>query len=222
MDFLKLLKSLEEFLYEVITWLVFFPLTLWRVARHPQRMACYAETELRDKLEKQFDDALSPPLFLMLAILAAHVLELILHQQVRATSELSRQVVGNEQGLLLFRTLTFALWPLLMAIHCQRRRGQRLDRESLRRPFYAQCYLAAPFAITVSMAMQLVIKPGVTSTRIGWALAAVAAVWYLCVQARWLRDTLRANWWSSGLSALGVLVLGGIINLAIGAVLVLN
>lgn len=222
MDFLKLLKSLEEFLYEVITWLVFFPLTLWRVARHPQRMARYAETELKDKLEKQFDDALSPPLFLMLAILAAHVLELVLHQQVQATSELSRQVMENEQGLLLYRTLTFALWPLLMAIHCQRRRGIRLDRESLRRPFYAQCYLAAPFAITLSVAVQLVIKPGVMSTRIGWALAALAAVWYLCVQARWLRDTLQGSWPGSLLSAAWVLLLGGIVNLGIGALLVLN
>lgn len=222
MDFLKLLKSLEEFLYEVVTWLVFFPLTLWRVARHPQRMARYAETELADKLEKQFDDALSPPLFLMLAILAAHVLEIILHQQVRATSELSRQVVGNEQALLLYRTLSFALWPLLMAIHCLRRRGHRLDRESLRRPFYAQCYLAAPFAITVSTAMQLIIKPGMVSTWIGLAIAATAMVWYLCVQARWLRETLRVPWSSCLLSAVWVLLAGGAINLGIGALLVLG
>ncbi len=222
MDFLKLLKSLEEFLYEVITWLVFFPLTLWRVVRHPQRMARYAETELKDKPEKQFDDALSPPLFLMLAILAAHVLELILHQQVQVTGELSRQIMDNEQGLLLYRTLTFALWPLLMAIHCLRRRGIRLSRESLRHPFYAQCYLAAPFAITLSMAMQLALKPGLAYSRTGWTLAGVAAIWYLCVQARWLRDTLRGNWGGSLLSAAWVLLLGGAVNLGIGAVLVLG
>ena len=29
MDFMKLLKSLEELLYEVVSWLVFYPLTLW-------------------------------------------------------------------------------------------------------------------------------------------------------------------------------------------------
>ncbi|SFV34632.1 hypothetical protein SAMN05216456_1952 [Devosia crocina] len=31
MDFMKLLKSIEELLYELITWFVFYPLTLWRI-----------------------------------------------------------------------------------------------------------------------------------------------------------------------------------------------
>ena len=39
MDFLKLLRSLEEFLYELCTWFLFFPRTLYRVIAHPRRMA---------------------------------------------------------------------------------------------------------------------------------------------------------------------------------------
>lgn len=27
---MKLLKSLEELIYEVVTWLVFYPITMWR------------------------------------------------------------------------------------------------------------------------------------------------------------------------------------------------
>lgn len=33
MDFMKWLNSLDELLYEVMSWLVFFPLTLWRALR---------------------------------------------------------------------------------------------------------------------------------------------------------------------------------------------
>lgn len=47
MDFLKLLRSLEEFLYELCTWLLFFPRTLYRVVVHPRRMAQYVDTELK-------------------------------------------------------------------------------------------------------------------------------------------------------------------------------
>ena len=52
MDFLKLLRSLEEFLYELCTWFLFFPRTLYRVVVHPRRMAQYVDTELKEKLDR--------------------------------------------------------------------------------------------------------------------------------------------------------------------------
>ncbi len=41
MSFFQILRSVEDFLYEVMTWLVFYPRTLWRVIRHPRTMAAY-------------------------------------------------------------------------------------------------------------------------------------------------------------------------------------
>ena len=35
MDFMKWLNSLDELLYEVMSWLLFFPLTLWRAIFRP-------------------------------------------------------------------------------------------------------------------------------------------------------------------------------------------
>lgn len=35
MDFMKILKSLEEALYEVMVWLVFYPFTMWQVMTRP-------------------------------------------------------------------------------------------------------------------------------------------------------------------------------------------
>ena len=117
MDFLKILKSIEELLYEVCTWLLFFPRTLWRVIRRPQEMAKYAEVELFDSLEGQYDDALSPPLFLMLAVLLAHAVELAMHMQQTPGNELSRTLLGTEQSLLRYRSIAFAIWPLIAAVH---------------------------------------------------------------------------------------------------------
>ena len=37
-DFLKILKSFEDFVYEALIWLVLLPKTLWRILRRPRQM----------------------------------------------------------------------------------------------------------------------------------------------------------------------------------------
>lgn len=219
MDFLKLLRSLEEFLYELCTWFLFFPRTLYRVIVHPRRMAQYVNTELKEKLDRQFDDAISPPMFLMLAVLAAHGVELVMHQTTVGTNDLSRTVFGNEESLLLYRSITFAIWPLVATVHLLRRKRVALTRESLRRPFFMQCYLTAPFAVGLSTSMVFVRLPGELSTRIGWWIAALCCVWYVVVQAGWLKVALERSWPNTVLSTLWVLLVGGAINLGVGVVL---
>jgi len=219
MDFLKLLRSLEEFLYELCTWFLFFPRTLYRVIVHPRRMAQYVNTELTQKLERQFDDAISPPMFLMLAVLVAHGVELLMHQTVAGTSELSRTVMGNEESLLLYRSITFAIWPLIATVHLLRRKRVPMTRESLRRPFFMQCYLTAPFAVALSTSMVFVRLPGELSTTLGIATGVVSAGWYLVVQASWLKVALQRSWLNSVLSALWVFALGTAINMTVGIVL---
>lgn len=219
MDFLKLLRSLEEFLYELCTWFLFFPRTLYRVIVHPRRMAQYVNTELTQKLERQFDDAISPPMFLMLAVLVAHGVELLMHQTVVGTSELSRTVMGNEESLLLYRSITFAIWPLIATVHLLRRKRVPMTRESLRRPFFMQCYLTAPFAVALSTSMVFVRLPGELSTTLGIATGVISAGWYLVVQASWLKVALQRSWLNSVLSALWVFALGTAINMTVGIVL---
>ena len=43
---MKLLKSLEELLYELVSWLLFYPITMWRSVLKPLNMMRYADTEL--------------------------------------------------------------------------------------------------------------------------------------------------------------------------------
>lgn len=219
MDFLKLLRSLEEFLYELCTWFLFFPRTLYRVIVHPRRMAQYVTTELTQKLDKQFDDAISPPMFLMLAVLVAHGVELLMHQQIVGTGQLSRTVFGNEESLLLYRSITFAVWPLIATVHMLRRSKLPMTRETLRRPFFVQCYLTAPFAVALSTSMVFVRLPGQLSTNIGLAVSLLSLLWYAVVQAGWLKVALQRTWLNTVLSTLWVLLLGIAINSLIGWVL---
>ena len=72
MHFMQLLQALDELLYEIMSWLVFFPLTLWRSLTRPLRTMDYSDRELAGQAEQQYDDTLSPPLFLLIALLVSH------------------------------------------------------------------------------------------------------------------------------------------------------
>ena len=136
MGFLQLLRSVEDLLYEIMSWLVFYPRTLWRVMRHPLQMIEYSERELGDTAEEQYTDTLSPPLFLLLSIVLAHGVELSFGQAPSAPKGVMGKLFANsEETLLLFRSVTFSIYPLMFAVAAVKRSAQELDRSTLRRPF---------------------------------------------------------------------------------------
>ena len=115
MDFIKLIRSVEELLYEVMAWLVFYPRTMWRILAQPASMARYVEDEQKDAAEEQYTDTLSPPLLLMLTILIAHGVELgIGAKMIQAKTAVAQAILGSEQNLLILRSLLFAIFPLVV------------------------------------------------------------------------------------------------------------
>ena len=66
---------------------------------------------------------------------------------IQAKTAVAQAILGSEQNLLILRSLLFAIFPLVAATTLVRRRALPLDRTTLRGPFFAQCYLAAPFAL---------------------------------------------------------------------------
>ena len=53
MNFFNLLQSLDELLYEVMSWLVFYPITLWRTLVRPLKMMDYSDVEQGDASDQQ-------------------------------------------------------------------------------------------------------------------------------------------------------------------------
>ena len=43
MDFIRIIRSLEELLYEAMTWIIFYPLTMLRILLNPTRMTLYSD-----------------------------------------------------------------------------------------------------------------------------------------------------------------------------------
>ncbi|KRA45152.1 hypothetical protein [Pseudoxanthomonas sp. Root630] len=220
MDFLKILKSFEEFVYEALTWVILLPRTLLRTLLHPDRMTAYAAHELARTDDARFSDAISPPLLLILCVLLAHLFDLGVRAQVPDTSgSLAAVILASEETLLLYRTITFGVWALAGATYVLMRARQPVNRESLRQPFYEQCYLVAPFALVLSCAMSLLLMPAPWTNVASACLTLAVLAWFWVVQAAWIRRRTRLPWWRCLGAAAIVLMVGGTINATVGYLL---
>lgn len=171
-------RTIGEILYEVMTGLLFYPRTLWRVLLWPTDADADADATAGPP------DLVSPPLFLLISILLAHALDLFLRGQ------LGEAAAASGLGPLLFRALAFSLFPLVMAAGMLRRQGRPIDHATLREPFELQCLCAAPFALSLSVALILVGSPTAATRWAGAAIGLAAVAWYLSVQTRWLHHRL--------------------------------
>ena len=182
MDLMALVRSIEELLYEIASWVLFFPLTLWYCVRRPIRMMRYASSELTDKTEHRFAEALSPPILLVLTLALLHLIE------PPPSAELAGAMAWlfeDDRNLLTFRAGIFGLLPLVCATLDLRRKGTALTRETLRPAFYSHCYLATPFILAVDLAIIIAQLPmsGVAAI----ALTAGAIGWYVGALAVWVK-----------------------------------
>lgn len=186
MDFIRILRSLEEFLYEVMTWLVFYPRTLLRSAARPIEILEYSRAELRKPEEEQFQDALSAPLFLMLTLVISHAIELALGAHPFDGDGARAKLFGSYQNLVLLRSLMFATFPLMFALQQVKDSKQALTRRTLRGPFFGECYPASVFCLAFGVGATVVqVYP--PHAAIGWALMAAATLWYAGLQILWLK-----------------------------------
>lgn len=195
MTFLHILKSLDELLYEVTLWLLFYPRTLWRSFRHPLRTMRYALDELDKDEDLQFLETLRPPIFLLLTVIIAHVVELAMvgDSKVIASHSGAADLIDDDRGLVILRIVAFALFPVVMAAVEALVARQPINRDTLRAPFSAQCFLAAPFVLVLNFAAIVLRYPqwadiiAILST----ALASIAYVW---AETLWMKRSTDAGW----------------------------
>ncbi len=89
MDFMKLLKSLDDLLYEVVGWILFYPATSIRSVLNPIEMLRYSDRELEQVEEEQHTDKFRPPIFLLLTLLIAYLLGKVIQPQMKLAGVLS-------------------------------------------------------------------------------------------------------------------------------------
>ena len=190
MDFLKILRSFEEFLFEATAWLLFYPMTVWRIMRHPLAAMSYSDRQQHEPDERRYDEAMSPPLVLLVTLVLANLIAAAAHvPPPESTTHLAHTVLNSQQNLVLFRSLLFSLVPLISAASLVRLQKKQLSRQSLMEPFYAQCYLAAPCACFVGLGGLIVQRPDI-SNAYGIAIIIAGTVWFLWIQSAWFAQKL--------------------------------
>lgn len=213
MNFMQLLQTLDDLLYEVMSWLVFFPITLWRTLTRPLSMMEYANSELHDRPDQQYADTLSPPLFLLLTLLISHALGQALGNGVNpivASNKGLAAYITSDGTLLLLRLVLFSIIPLMLAAALLVGSKQAVTRERLKGPFYAQCYPAGGFAFVLGIAVLLIHHERGLAQHSGHVMLMAAMVAYVAVQVGWFRRHLRSGLFAAA-SYAGGAILGGMI-----------
>ena len=217
MPFLIFLKSFEVLLYEIMSWLVFYPRTLWRSVRHPLLMMKRADTELKLPPAGQFKDVVSPPIFLLLTVVAANGIEVA----VVGSSPLIDNGIGlasmitDNTSLILFRLVVFAMLPMISAVFALVAMRRPVDRDTLQPLFYGQCFVTTPVVLLFSIAEALTRLPQTEVNIPAGVLIALASLFYLAGEAGWFafeskRSRVTALGWAVAAGAISVLVLAGV------------
>ncbi len=220
MDFLKILKSFEEFVYEALTWLILLPRTLVRIVLSPGQMTDYASAQMVSPDDNRFSEAISPPLLLILCVVIAHFIDVGIRGPVPVVAgSLAHALLASEENLLLYRTIAFGVWALAGAVYLLSRTGRAVNRETLRVPFYEQCYLVTPFALLVSLSVSLTLLQQPWANIAAGVLPVAGGVWFWFAQAAWLRRRAGFVVWQSMLGATVVLLVGAVVNAGVGHLL---
>jgi hypothetical protein len=204
MTFMAWLNSLDELLYEVMSWILFLPITLWRTLRDPIGMMIYADAELARRDEKsQYQSALSPPLFLVLCVLLSHAISIALGETdaIIASKHGLAGLVNDETSALLLRGVLFGSFPLFMAARLTRKRGHAVTRAALKPAFYAHCYPAGLLALVMGAGSSMLTLGNPAWFLSGWALIVIALLGYGTVSALWFARLLHQPVWRGFLHA---------------------
>jgi len=205
MPFIHVARSLDDLLYEIMTWLIFYPVTLWRSVRHPLRMMDYARAEVARKEGAQFAQTLRPPLFLLVTVMLAYAIELAaVGESPVVSSDIGiANLIDDDQSVMVFRIVAFALFPAVMAAIETALARQPVNRVTLREPFYAQCFLAAPFLRVLFLAGTAIRRPEPWLEPPAFAVAIAASGLYVAAEAAWLHRAATARWSRALAAAVG-------------------
>lgn len=194
MDFFKFIQSLDELIYEAVSLLLFYPLTLWRTITSPLRTMEQAGHELAQTDRKQYSRLVPPPLFLLLTLIVIHSVELgtVGESKLVLEDRGFNALIDDDTSLIIFRIVMFSILPLAGAVRLARARGQPLDKELLKPSFYGQCYVASIFALFISFG-SILIQRYVDQTG-AFAVFFLAGIsWLLIVEARWFASELKVG-----------------------------
>lgn len=228
MDFMKLFQSLENAVYEIVTWVMFLPKTLIHTMFKPAWALEYINEEWKKEEKDRFDDFQSPVILWLLVVVIPMLVvpymnplpglvDIFLLSGVDA-SQINQFKLEQKAFFVLLYALTM---PVSALIWLEWRNDQPLRKSLLKRNFYQQCYIIAPaqfLFITLVFILAIVNLLDEQGYMIFFLNAGVA--WfYQIFFFRAELEKIKNNWGKAMLHAIMPQVIVFFIFLAIGVIL---
>lgn len=196
MDFVKLLRSAEELVFLVASWIILIPKTVGRVLASAEWTYTYVQAQCAiEKPEDRYNDYFPPVLFWLAGGILPYIT--VLNHYVKPSPEGSPTGFQNlplEQQLGI-TTLFFIGLPIGFSFVFNFFQRNRLHRNSLQPMFLTQCYCMALFTLSFVPGLIVVLGPKKLpfSARHWVMIAVIGSIWLLQTEFRVLRTALRTS-----------------------------
>ena len=204
MDALKEIKSLPDFLYEVVIWIVFIPKTFVKIITSPSSFIDHIKAELTKNSEEKFQEYLHPVIFWSVLVAFQGLLLGLFLSKYLSYTESSLDVISNSiGGKLIFSAILLVLIPMIFAVTTQIIARKKLSRDGLREDFYLQIYFFAPlqfffilmvFSMFTTMRSSTNESEGLTSFEIISFIAGVYSFLFPYHEIILLKKQLNIHW----------------------------
>lgn len=187
MDFLKLIQSLQDLIFEIVVWALLIPKTIFQAIFRPAWMVNYVNQEFQKPTDEQFDEYMPPGLFfLAMAVIPSALFTWVQNMDFNLIESLSQL---NETNLLtsafttLISILIYLVWIKWLNKHPVKRSG-------LKRLFMIQCYLVTPPQLVYLLLVFF-----------GWGGAGnifiplIGTALLIFYESFAFQDELKVNWW---------------------------
>lgn len=196
MDFVRTLQSLEEAVYEIVTWILFLPKTGFQVFFKPGWVHGYVSGEFEKKPEERFQSYLSPVLFWLIVAVVPYAATSLNTD----TTQLNIRFQIPDSSVLILPALVLIAIPMWFTLVLSWLKKISIDRASLKRLFYMQCYPVALFEIALlPLALRVALRGGESAglALIGQIGLTVGGLWFYLAEVLIFRHELDYAWWKA-------------------------
>lgn len=194
MDFVKLLRSAEELVFLLGSWLIFVPKTIGRVFISAEWTYTYVRQQHEiEEAEDRYLGYFSPVLFWLATSVLPYLV--VLERYARRGHIYGPSIfdLSIEQKFWAVTLFVIGL-PLGFSLLHNLFRGNKIDRPTLQPMFHTQCYCVGLFSLSLVPAAAYAFAPpgqagGFMARHCGW-IALLGLLWFLQTEFRVVRVAL--------------------------------
>jgi hypothetical protein len=203
MDFVRLIRSVEEFVYEICVWILLIPKTLFKIIFNPKWVILYIKEELAKEEKKQFQEYVPPMLFwVLIVVIPTFIILRTLSVELSLENKTFTELWGNslETKILVISAFLVA-GPLTFSWGIQKKQKKPITKDSFRENFYIQVYVFSPlqfFTVWIFLVNDEMTGTLTEIIILSFVLiGSLYAWWFIACEMYVIKTLLNTQWWKS-------------------------